>query len=46
MAEGAKVLETVLAYFMDVLNIIKEFFAKLFPQAGEGEGEGDANENA
>lgn len=32
MSEGAKVLETVLAYFMDVLNIIKEFFAKLFPQ--------------
>lgn len=32
MAEGAKVLEQVLAYFMDVLAIIKNFFNQLFPQ--------------
>ena len=42
MAEGAKVLEQVLAYFMDVLNIIKDFFNKLFPQAGEGDADANA----
>lgn len=32
-------LQKVLNTILDVLNIIKEFFVKLFPQAGEGEGD-------
>ena len=32
-------LEKVFATIMDVLNIIKNFFAQLFPQDNEGETE-------
>ena len=35
-------LQKVFDTIMDVLAIIKDFFNKLFPKAGEG----DANENA
>ena len=39
-------LEKVFETIMEVLNIIKNFFAQLFPQDNEGEGETKANPEA